>query len=117
MVEGEDTGWMTVLEKKGLHQSTEILENYGIESETDVSLFDRDDLFKLTSLGFKTMEGKKQSGTVSNGSSGVGTMEILLDRSHTLSQKYRTCRYTMKRVSSRPIPRKLWGSKWILSGL
>ena len=37
----------------------EILENYGIDSETDVSLFDRDDLCKLVSRGFKTMEDKK----------------------------------------------------------
>jgi hypothetical protein len=35
MVERTDTGWLTVLEKKGLHQATGILENYGIDSETD----------------------------------------------------------------------------------
>jgi hypothetical protein len=29
MVEGKDTGWLTVLEKKGLHQVGGILENYG----------------------------------------------------------------------------------------
>ena len=49
MVEGEDTGWLVGLEKKGLHQATEILENYGIDSETDVSVLDRDYLCKLTS--------------------------------------------------------------------
>ena len=38
MVEETDTGWLTVLEKKGLHQAAGILENYGIASETDVSL-------------------------------------------------------------------------------
>ena len=38
MVEGIDTGWLVVLEKKGLHQAAGILENYGIDSETDVSL-------------------------------------------------------------------------------
>ena len=36
MVEGTDTGWLAVLEKKGLHQAAGILENYGIDSETDV---------------------------------------------------------------------------------
>jgi hypothetical protein len=31
MVEERDKGWgMVVLEKKGLHQETEILDNYGI---------------------------------------------------------------------------------------
>ena len=44
IMEGEDTGWRWSLEKKGLHQVAEILENYGIDSETDVSLLDRDDL-------------------------------------------------------------------------
>ena len=29
MVEGRDTGWLTVLEKKGLQQETEILEVRG----------------------------------------------------------------------------------------
>ena len=43
MVEGEDTGLLVVFEKKGLHQVTEILQNYGIDSTTDVSVFDRDD--------------------------------------------------------------------------
>ena len=37
----------------------EILENYGIDSETEVSLFDRNDLCKLASRGIKPMEGKK----------------------------------------------------------
>ena len=36
-----------------------ILENYGIDCETDVSLLDRDDFSKLTSNGIKPMEGKK----------------------------------------------------------
>ena len=49
MMEGEDTGWIPVIEKKGLHQETEILENYGIDSESDVSVSDRDDFSKLTS--------------------------------------------------------------------
>ena len=36
-----------VFEKKGLHQEEEILENYGIDSEIDVSVFDRDDFWKF----------------------------------------------------------------------
>ena len=49
MVEGTDTGWLAVLEKKGLHQAAGILENYGIDSETDVSLLDQGDLCNLVS--------------------------------------------------------------------
>ena len=49
MVEGTDTGWLTVMEKKGLHQAAGILENYGIDSETDVSLLDQGDLCNLVS--------------------------------------------------------------------
>ena len=59
MMEGEDTGCLSELEKKGLDQVTEILGNYGIDSETDVSLFDQDDLRKLVSQGLKTMQLKK----------------------------------------------------------
>ena len=33
----EDTGWRTLLEKSGLHQPTDILENYGNDSVNDVS--------------------------------------------------------------------------------
>ncbi len=51
-----DTIWLAVLEKKGLHQAAEILENYVINSETDVSVFDRDDFCKLASGGFKPLE-------------------------------------------------------------
>ncbi len=51
--------WMEVLEKKGLHQVAGILENYGIDCETDVSLLHRDDFSKLGSNGLKPMEGKK----------------------------------------------------------
>ena len=50
---------LTVLEKKGLHQTVGILETYGIDCETDVSLLDRDDFSKLSSNGLKPMEGKK----------------------------------------------------------
>ncbi len=58
-MEGTDTGWMTVLEKKGLHQEAGILENYGIDSETDVSLFDQGDLRNLVSQGLRPMQLKK----------------------------------------------------------
>ena len=56
MGEGEDTGCLTVLEKKGLHQAAEILENYGIDSETDMSVVDRDVFCKLSSRGIKPLE-------------------------------------------------------------
>ena len=59
MVEGTDTGWMTVLEKNGLRLATEILENYGIDSETDLSVLDQDDFSKLTSRGLKPLHLKK----------------------------------------------------------
>ena len=55
-MEGEDTGWLSELEKKGLHQTAGILENYGIDSETDVSLLDQDDLHNLASQAHTTQE-------------------------------------------------------------
>ena len=58
-MEGEDTGWLSELEKKGLHQVSGILENYGIDSETDVSLLDQGDLRNLVSQGLKPMQLKK----------------------------------------------------------
>ena len=36
MVEERDTGWLVVIEKNGLHQAAEILDNNGIDSETDL---------------------------------------------------------------------------------
>ena len=59
MVEGTDTGWLTVLEKNGLGPAAEILENYGIDSETDVSVIGQDDLSKLVSRGLKVLDVKK----------------------------------------------------------
>jgi hypothetical protein len=50
MVEGTDTGCLSELEK-------EILENYGIDSETDVSLLDQDELH--VSKGLNPMQLKK----------------------------------------------------------
>ena len=44
------------MEKKGLHQAADILENYGINSETDVSVLDRDDFCKLVSGGLRPLE-------------------------------------------------------------
>jgi len=58
-MEGTDTGWMTVLEKKGLHQAAGFLENYGIDRETDVSLLDQGDLRNLVSQGLRPMQLKK----------------------------------------------------------
>ena len=48
MVEQTDTGWLAVLEKKGLHQAGDILsENHGIDSETGVSMLDQDEVGRL----------------------------------------------------------------------
>jgi hypothetical protein len=58
-MEGTDTGWMSVLEKKWIHQAAGLLENYGIDSETDVSLLDQGDLRNLVSQGLKPMQLKK----------------------------------------------------------
>ena len=35
-MEKQEDGWMTVLEKNGLGPAVAILENYGIDSETDL---------------------------------------------------------------------------------
>ena len=59
MVEGTDTGWLTVMEKNGLRLAAEILENYGIDSETDLLVLDQDDFSKLVSRGLKPFHGKK----------------------------------------------------------
>ena len=59
MVEEKDTGWLVVFDKKRLHQVVEILENYGVDSETDVSVLDRDDFCKLVSRGLKPLVAKK----------------------------------------------------------
>ena len=59
MVEQTDTGWLTVLEKNGLRPVVEILENYGIDCETDLFVFDQDDFSKLPSRGLKPLHVKK----------------------------------------------------------
>ena len=48
-----------MFEKKGLHQAAEILENDGIDNETDVSVLDQDYFCKLSSRGQKSLEPKK----------------------------------------------------------
>ena len=56
MVEERHTAWLTVFEKNGLDLAADILENYGIDSETDVSVLDQDDFSKLVSRGIKTLD-------------------------------------------------------------
>ncbi len=46
-MEQTDTGWLTVLEKNGLRLTADILENYGIDSETDLSVVDQDDFSEI----------------------------------------------------------------------
>jgi hypothetical protein len=59
MVEGEKTCYLVMFETNGLHHAPEILENYDINSETDVSILDRDDFCKMGSRGLKSLEAKK----------------------------------------------------------
>ena len=59
MVEGTDTGCLSVLEKNGLGPAAEILDNYGIDSETDLLMLDQDDFSKLASRGMKPLYAKK----------------------------------------------------------
>ena len=58
-MEEEEDGWLTVLEKNGLGLVAVILENYGIDSETDLLVLDQDDFSKLASRGLKPLYGKK----------------------------------------------------------
>jgi hypothetical protein len=48
-----------VLEKNGLGPAAAILENYGIDSETDLLVLDQDDFSKLASRGLKPLYEKK----------------------------------------------------------
>ena len=48
-----------MLEKNGLRLAADILENYGIDSETDLSVLDQDDFSKLASRGLKPLYVKK----------------------------------------------------------
>jgi hypothetical protein len=58
-MEKQEDGWLTVLEKNGLGPAAEILENYGIDSETDLLVLDQDDFSKLTCRGLKPLYAKK----------------------------------------------------------
>jgi len=59
MVEDRDTGWVVVFEKKGMYQTVDILENYGIDSDTDVSVIDQDDFNELVSPRLRSLDTKK----------------------------------------------------------
>ena len=48
-MEEQEDGWLTVLEKNGLGPAAAIFDNYGIDSETDLLVFDQDDFRKLAS--------------------------------------------------------------------
>jgi hypothetical protein len=50
---------LTVLEKNGLGPAAAILENYGIDSETDLLVLDQDDFSKLASRDLKPLHVKK----------------------------------------------------------
>jgi hypothetical protein len=50
---------LTVLEKNGLGPAAAILDNYGIDSETDLLVLDPDDFRKLASRGLKPLHVKK----------------------------------------------------------
>ena len=58
-MEEQADGWLTVLEKNGLGPAAGILENYGIDSETDLLVLDQDDFSKLASRGLKPLYAKK----------------------------------------------------------
>ncbi len=49
--EEQEDGWLTVLEKNGLGPAAAILENYEIDSETDLLVLDQDDFIKLRGKG------------------------------------------------------------------
>ena len=48
-----------MLEKNGLCLAAEILENHGIDSDTDLSVLDQDDFSKLASRGLRVLYAKK----------------------------------------------------------
>jgi hypothetical protein len=50
---------LVALEKNGLGPAAAILEDYGIDSETDLLVLDQDDFSKLASRGLKPLYGKK----------------------------------------------------------
>ncbi len=60
-----------MLEKNGLRLAEEILENYGIDSETDLSVLDQDDFSKLSSRGLKPLQVKKLERWTFGGRGGI----------------------------------------------
>jgi hypothetical protein len=58
-MEEQEDSWLTVLEKNGLGPAAAILDNYGIDSETDLLVLDPDDFSKLASRGLKPLHVKK----------------------------------------------------------
>ena len=58
-MEEQEDGGLTVLEKNGLGPAAAILDNYGIDSETDLLVLDPDDFFKLFSRGLNPLHVKK----------------------------------------------------------
>jgi hypothetical protein len=54
----EDKGWRALLEKKGLHQVANVLDKYGIGSETDVSGLEQHDFSELESHALACKEAE-----------------------------------------------------------
>ncbi len=58
-MEEQEDSCLTVMEKNGLGPAAAILDNYGIDSETDLLVLDPDDFKKLASRGLKPLHVKK----------------------------------------------------------
>ena len=84
MVEQTNTGWLTVLEKRGLLQVEHILQQYGIGSVTEVSELEPDVFSELQTRGIKTFHLMK----LKRWSEVVGLTEMLPSRA-TTSVTYR----------------------------
>ncbi len=54
-MEEQEDSWLTVLQKNGLGPTATILDNYGIDSESDLLVLDPDDFRKLVSRGLKPL--------------------------------------------------------------
>ncbi len=63
-MEEQEDGWLTVLDKNGLGPAAAILENYGIDSETDLLVLDQDDFRKLASRGLNPCMQRNSSAGV-----------------------------------------------------
>lgn len=55
----KDTKWNAMLENKGLLQAKDVLEKYGIGSETEVSVLEQDDFRALEARGVKPLQLKQ----------------------------------------------------------